>query len=253
MQNNNFGVIGNPIAHSKSPIIHNFWYEKLNIKANYEKILITNTKDLKENILNYKGVNITLPYKEDIINIVNELSQEVKIIKAANTIINDNGFLKAYNTDIFGFFEPIKNENIKNALIIGAGGAARAVYYALKENNINIKVINRSKKEDFLCEVDTNLKEFEFDILINTTSASLNNLLPLNEDVLKTLAKNAKIAYDLAYNHDIFLNFCKTHNKTIKIQDGLDMLVYQAALAFKYFCGIYPNEDLINGAKKLIS
>ncbi|MBZ7979710.1 shikimate dehydrogenase [Campylobacter sp. RM12642] len=252
MQNNIYGVIGNPIAHSKSPIIHNLWYERLNINANYEKILVENPNDLKNTILKYKGVNVTLPYKEEVAILANYKDEGVINTKAANTIINDNGTLKAYNTDIFGFYEPIKNYKINNALIIGAGGAARAVYYSLAKNNIKTKVINRSKKDDFLCEVHTILDEFEFDLIINSTSASLKNLLPLEENLLEKLAKNTKIAYDLAYNHDIFLDFCKLKNPNIITQDGLDMLIFQAALAFEYFCGIYPNEDLINEARELI-
>lgn len=252
MQNNKFGVIGNPIAHSKSPIIHNFWYEKLNLKANYEKILVTNQNDLKQAILNYKGVNVTLPYKEQAALISNSKDEGVLNTGAANTLVNKNGFIMAYNTDIFGFYEPIKNHKIKSALIIGAGGAARAVYYALAKNNIKTTTYNRSIRKDFLCEVVNKLDVFEFDLIVNCTSASLQDKLPLDELTLTKLAKNAKIAYDLAYNHDIFLSFCKNKNPNIITQDGLDMLVYQAALAFKYFCGIYPSEELINNARELI-
>lgn len=248
MENKSFGVIGNPITHSKSPLIHNLWYSKLNINANYEKIFVENKEDLKSAILNKNGVNITLPYKEEAVKISNYLSDEVKIIKAANTIINDNGILKAFNTDVFGFYEPIKKYNFKNALIIGAGGAARACFYALSKQNIPTIVINRSEKNDFLTKVHTKLNDFNFDLIVNSTSASLKDELPLNEDTLNKLSKNAKLVYDLAYSHDIFLDFFKNVIK----QDGLDMLVYQAALAFKHFCEIYPSDELIQNAKELI-
>jgi shikimate dehydrogenase len=133
------GILGYPIEHSLSPKMHNAVFEKLNmdyiylafeIKENYLKSAVSGIK-----ALNIKGVNVTLPYKERIVEYVDELSKEAQVLSAINTIVNKNNKLKGYNTDVVGFCKSLQRFNIdltnKTVLLIGAGGAAKALTYAL--------------------------------------------------------------------------------------------------------------------------
>lgn len=240
-----FCVFGNPIKHSISPKLHNSAILGLNLNAMYFKKKIQDKDDLKKTFLEYclSGANITVPFKEDAFKICDEIKGIANDIKAVNTIVLKDKKLIGYNTDANGFFKSINDFDIKNALILGAGGSSKAISFILKNNNINLDITNRSKEKlNFFTQhnfstllheqIDTNKK---YDLIINSTSAGLNDEnLPIKKEILEKLFSNAKYAVDIIYNINTpFLNLAKAKNLITK--DGKDMLLYQAVLAFNIF------------------
>lgn len=246
-----FAVFGNPIAHSKSPILHNFVFHKLGIDAKYVRYLLESSDNFRDLFfsLGLSGANITLPYKESLAQYCDEIRGIAKNIDAINTIVREDSRIIGYNTDGIGFYKNIENETIKNALILGAGGSARAIAFTLKQNNIDVNVTNRSapnlnffKNNGFeVCLNDEILGlDKKFDIIINATSSSINDTLPLPRDNLEKLFSDAKIAFDLMYGKKCkFLELAK--NQNLKIIDGAKMLLYQAIAASSLFLNIEEN------------
>ena len=243
-----FAVFGNPIAHSKSPILHNYTLYKLKINARYCRYLLDSSKDFRELFfsLGLSGANITIPFKEEIAKICDEVCGIAQKIGAVNTIINKNNKIIGYNTDALGFYKNIESKNIKNALVLGAGGSARAIAMILREKNIDVIIANRSKKNLIFfdkkgfetCLSDELSKSTkEFDIIINATSSSINDTLPLQKDILESLFERSKIAFDLMYGKKCkFLESAK--EKGLDTIDGAKMLLYQAIPALSIFTNI---------------
>lgn len=234
-----FAVIGNPIAHSLSPILHNNAFKALKIPAFYGRYLLEDSfYSLRS--LHLKGANITVPFKEIAFQSCDEVFGIAKTIKAVNTIVFKSGKMLGYNTDALGFFECL-NFAPKNALIIGAGGSAKAVAYILKEKNIATHIINRSKDrlKDFGNFFSATFSDFtpidSYDLVVNTTPAGLTSQdLPLDVTILTSLLKNAKLAFDLVYGKETpFINLAKSLK--IPYLDGKNMLINQAILAFIIF------------------
>ena len=198
-------VVGDPIEHSLSPDIHNYWLSKNNINAIYEKKLIKK-EEIPEiiNLLkngNLNGINITVPYKKDFVQHVDSLSSEAKETNSINTIYCVDGKLIGHNTDIAGFELSIRhckyNANKKKALIIGAGGVVPSIIVALKKMNIEkIFVKNRSennalnlkKKISEINLIDWN-KTIDVDMIINATSIGLKKGEKLDIDLKKVWRK----------------------------------------------------------------
>lgn len=148
-----FAVFGNPILHSKSPLIFNTVFQLLDINAHYTRVRIENVRELTTTIrnLNIYGSNITSPFKEEVIPHLDEVSEEAKAIGAVNLVINSNGKLKGYNTDYIGVVKAVEETGLqlkgRNALILGAGGAARAAAYALVSEGATLFISNRTKQK----------------------------------------------------------------------------------------------------------
>lgn len=237
-----FAVIGNPIAHSLSPILHNYAFSTLGIPAFYGRYLLSNHQSFYHlRSLHLSGANITVPFKEVAFNSCDATFGIAKHIGAVNTIVFENGKMLGYNTDALGFYRCIESLAPKNALIIGAGGSAKAVAHILRQEGIPPTLINRSKErlenfKDFTCAT---FEEFSpkdaYDIIINTTPAGLtSNTLPLEQEKLSLLLTNAHLAFDLVYGHQTpFLTLAKSLN--IATLDGKSMLIQQAILAFEIF------------------
>jgi shikimate dehydrogenase len=254
-----FTIFGNPVAHSKSPNMHNFAFKKFDILANYTKTNILDVSKLKEEFFknNFSGANVTVPYKEDVFLIADEVCGIAKDIKAVNTIMNINNKIVAYNTDAYGFGESIKDYGISKALILGAGGTAKAIAHQLKQNNIDFVIANRNDKKlisfrenNFTTSTYDTLENRNFDIIINATSSSLSNQLPCKQELLKELFSYSKYAIDVMYNTDsLFLSMAKKYNQITK--DGTDMLIYQGVLAFCYFTNFkFKQQDIYKYLKK---
>ena len=246
-------VIGNPINHSLSPKLHNYWLKENNIDAIYdkkkveEKNLQTIISEVKEKKIN--GINVTVPFKKKVIPYLDKLSQEAEQTQSVNTIILSNDNLVGHNTDIAGFNEAIKNLNFnikgKKILILGAGGVVPSIIFALNKMNVSkIIISNRTKKkaEDLKSQFH-NLEVLDwgdikdFDVIINATSLGLNNE-SINLDFSKFA--NNKLFYDLIYNPEE-TNFLKEGKKFgNKIENGRLMFIYQAFEAFKLWHGIEP-------------
>lgn len=242
-----FAVYGNPIAHSKSPLLHNYTYAKLNISAYYGRILLDDGANLRKNFLSHKlsGANITLPFKEESFHQCDEVCGVAQSIGACNTwVLDSKERIIGYNTDAQGFYDALKGYELRNALIIGAGGSAKAVAMILQYHNIPTTLINRSEKnltffaeKGFNCFVSSEFKPTcNYDIIINTTSAGLNDsCLPCDEKQLKELCSCAQYAFDLIYGKVTpFLALAQSFH--LVCNDGKIMLINQAALAFKLFC-----------------
>ncbi|PAF50126.1 shikimate dehydrogenase [Helicobacter sp. 13S00401-1] len=239
-------VVGNPISHSLSPLIHTYAIKKLGLSGTYtsQKLELDTSKEEFVSFIiksSLDGLNITVPFKELAFSAVSQAQGIAKDIGAINTIVVKDSKLIGYNTDALGFYECIKKYSFKKALILGAGGSARAISLILRLQGFEVDVSNRSegKLKDFK-EVNTLLfKDLDskknYDLVINATSASLQDILPLDKETLKAIFKNSQLAFDLMYK-DTKTPFCALASELgIKEKDGKDMLIYQGALAFLKF------------------
>lgn len=244
-----FALFGDPVAHSLSPAMHNSAIAGLGIKAHYFLHHLINGDEIIDAFfgLNLQGANVTVPHKEVAAKLAHIKSPEVEKIKAANTLVLKQGQIHAFNTDIGGFMLALKKlqeksqkHSIKNALILGAGGTAKAISYGLKNSGIEVSVLNRSAKrlEDFKEFKTDTWESFEvknFDLIVNTTSAGLkDSTLPAPKDILMPLLKQNSLAFDVIYGRQTpFLSLAKEHN--LAYADGENMLLFQAVLAFNIF------------------
>ena len=251
-------VIGNPINHSLSPKLQNWWLKENNINATYDKIKLEDheIKNFIQTIREQKiaGCNVTVPFKKTVIPFLDKLSPEAEQTQSVNTITFEDGDLVGHNTDIAGFDSAIRKLNFsvngKKVLILGAGGVVPSIIFALQNMNVQeITISNRTKeKAENLKDLFNNIKILEwgnltdFHMVINATSLGLNNeKINLNF----SSSGNDKLFYDVIYNpHETqFLKMgkqlgCKTEN-------GKTMFVYQALEAFKLWHRIEPkvNKD----------
>ncbi len=248
-------VIGNPIEHSLSPKLHNFWIKNNDINAIYEKKKL-NQEELGDLILEVKkknihGINVTIPFKKAVIPYLDDLSLESENTQSVNTIYLDNNKVVGHNTDIEGFEKSIENFKSsiinKKVLILGAGGVVPSIIYALnKMKTSEIIVSNRTKSNaENLKDLFKNIKIVDwgkfpvFDMIINATSIGLKNDDKIELDISK-MEKN-KIFYDVIYKPDE-TNFLKTGKKLgHKTENGKMMFIYQASAAFKLWHKIQPN------------
>ena len=255
-------VIGNPIKHSLSPKLHNFWMKENNINANYEKKMMNND-ELKNLILKVKneeinGINVTVPFKKTIIPFIDILSDEAQKTQSVNTVYLHNGETVGHNTDIDGFRMSVKNSKFdidgKKIFILGAGGVVSSLVYALKKmkaSNIIISNRTQTKAED-LKNLFNDIEVLKwgnipnFDMIINATSLGLDPKDRIDLDF--SMAGKDKFFYDVIYN-PIQTNFLKEGEKLgHKTENGKMMFIYQASLSFKVWHGIQPqiNKETIN-------
>jgi len=230
-----FLVFGNPISHSKSPLMHNYFLKKAKINKCYTRYRLEDGSKIIEKFKELKldGANVTVPHKEWAYKLADEVRGIAKKIKAVNTLVKEGDKVIGYNTDAPGFLESIKEFDYKKPLIIGAGGSAKAIAAVLRD----AAILNRSKErlKNFSNRSFTwnEINEFDFDIIINTTSAGLENALPAPKEILEKLFKNAKYAVDIVYSNTPFLKLAREYNLITK--DGLDMLIYQGIFAMELF------------------
>jgi len=261
-------VIGDPISHSLSPKIHNFFLEKYQINGSYQAIQITKD-DLEKEVLSlinqgFAGFNITLPHKETIFKLCHYKSKSAILSGAVNTIIiTEDKKLFGHNSDIDGFLNNLKNHapdfnlNNKNAFVIGAGGAARAIVYGLIKSGVKkIYITNRNSKkaqnliQDFcafkteilFCEMAEFCKNLNnCDLLINSTSLGMQGQEKLLID-LSQLNKNALI-YDIVYKPLMTDLLLAAQNRGNRIITGIGMLVEQALIGFELWFKEKPIND----------
>ena len=254
-------VIGNPIDHSLSPKLHNYWIKNNNIKAIYEKKNL-NENEIESLILDVKnkkldGINVTVPFKKAIIPYLDQLSLESESTQSVNTIYLDNDKVVGHNTDIRGFELVIRNSEIavkdKKILILGAGGVVPSIIFALNKMRVSeITISNRTKdRAENLKFLFKNIKIAdwgvvpEFDIIINATSIGLKKDDQINLDLSK-VGKN-KFFYDVIYNPKE-TNFLKIGKKMGNgTENGKLMFIYQAFIAFKIWHEVEPeiNNEVI--------
>ena len=255
--NKNYLIIGNPVEHSLSPKIHNFWFDENNINSVYKKETLTENmlgnlvKKIKEGDIS--GANVTVPFKQKIIPFLDKLSDLAKKTQSVNTLYKKDNLVIGDNTDVYGFSQSLLNQNIslksKNALILGAGGVVPSLITALKNLSIG-KIYIKNRTHEKLLELEkkfTNInplewdQEIECDIVINATSLGLksDDKINLNFDCIK----NKIIFYDTIYNPPM-TNFLKVaKEKGHVIINGKSMLLLQAQKSFEIWTGINPKID----------
>jgi len=256
-----FAIFGNPVSHSKSPLMHNLAFKNLSYDGCYGCYLLEDGSKLKECFLNLKlkGINITVPHKEDAFKACDELDTFAKKIGVVNTIVKRDGKLYGYNTDAPGFLKAISEfKNIKTILFLGAGGTAQSTSTILREKGYEVTLLNRSEKRlekfktnGFKTFTFNNFKPREFDLIINMTSAGLEDeKLPCPKEILNFVIPNAKACIDVIYGKETpFLKLAKEYRKPTK--DGSDMLLYQGIIAFEHFTNYkYNFEQIHNYMKK---
>ena len=250
-------VIGNPIEHSLSPKLHNYWIKKNNINAVYDKKRIDQSE--LENIIfevkegKISGINVTVPFKKAAIPFLDELSNEANKTQSVNTIYLNNGKIIGHNTDAAGFELAIKylkyNINNKRIFILGAGGVVPSIIFSLnKMQPSKIILSNRTRdKAENLKELFKNVEIInwgempDFDMIINATSLGLKEEDEIKLDISNV--GNNKIFYDVIYN-PIETNFLKkAKNLGHRVENGKMMFVYQAHQAFTLWHKVMPKID----------
>jgi shikimate dehydrogenase len=259
-----YGVIGNPLSHSLSPLLHNFWFKKHNIKANYSLIEIK--EDQIEEIVNkikkeeLQGINVTVPYKQAVIPFLDLIINDAKETSSVNTIyLNNEKKVVGENTDVYGFnssfIKKLNNENLleKKILILGAGGVTPSIIYSLKKKKIEkIYISNRTVEKaqsikakfpfiEIILWENINDISLEMDVIINTTSLGMKNGSDFKQEIKKIKPK--LIYYDVIYNPletKLLKNF---KEKEIRTFNGLDMFLYQGQKSFCLWNKINPEVD----------
>ena len=259
-------LLGNGIKNSLSPIIHNSFFQSNKLESYYTTLNV-NSNDLKTILdtlrkLNFRGANVTIPHKTDIIPYLDSLDSLANSVNAVNTVLYENEKLIGYNTDVEGFMKPLR-KNIqrfdnKKAVILGSGGASKAVLYGLINANCKeLIVLNRTieNARQIVTKLDSDIpischvlnqktidSLSDVDIMINTVPLhKTNTILDFHSDL------GIKLAYDLEYlpKETNFIKQMKSLNADLIY--GYEMLLSQAKLSFQIWTGLLPNDDSIDG------
>ena len=259
------GIIGDPIEHTMSPIMHNaafgkmgldYWYLPFKVKKEELGRAIEGVR-----ALNIRGLNVTIPHKVAVIPFLDELDHMAERTGAVNTIVNDDGVLVGYNTDGAGFLQALLERGIepkeKNVVIVGAGGASRAISFILAERGANLVILNRLLEFDWAVKLANSLSQIfpkevraleldrenlarvleKADILVNATSVGMSpniNETPVTSDLLKS----DLTVFDVVYNPIRTRLLREAEAAGAKTISGVDMLVWQGALAFEKWTGV---------------
>lgn len=250
-----YAVLGNPIHHSISPKMHEFWFHQNQIDASYIPILVERDS-LKQTVesllmLGCSGFNVTVPFKEEIIPLLNTLDTSAELAGAVNTVVRKDNQWVGYNTDGLGLLASIDQLNMDSRiLIIGAGGAARGIVAALKtKGNTQITITNRTLEkasrlaQEFAVatlpysEVNEHLAHF--DIVIQTTSVGMDTL---EEPIQLDNWHSHMTAVDIIYTPSETTFLRRARESGAQTMNGLSMLIGQGALAFYYWTGVQPDQ-----------
>ena len=266
------GIIGDPIEHSMSPLMHNTAFKTLGLDYAYVPFKVKSLELRKaiEGIrgMNLRGVNVTIPHKVAVMPLLDRIDPLAEKIGAINTIVNDDGILTGYNTDAAGFLQTLHERGIelaeKRVLLLGAGGAARAIGNILAAEKVKLIVLNRRQElswaEDLACRLvqsygadvevgeltNENLKNAitNVDILVNATSLGMspdNEQTPVPADLFQA---NITI-FDIIYNPLPTRLLQEAKAAGVRTIDGLEMLVQQGAVSFEKWTGIKAPIDVM--------
>lgn len=254
-------VIGDPVEHSIGPLLYNSIYEKMGMDSEFvyvaSRVRIDKLEDFTKGVraMGIRGVSCTIPHKVEIMKYLDHIDPDARAIGAVNTIVNDNGVLKGYNTDFIGVAKPLmkltKLEG-KTAGIIGAGGAARACAYAMNKNGTRFMIFNRTLEKaekiagDFGGEAMPieNISEIKnCDIIINSTPVGMQGYS--NKSILPAeYIRKDQIVFDCVYTPTETELLKSASKKGAKVIHGQDMLIYQGIEQFKLYTGRDVSEDL---------
>lgn len=271
-----YGIIGDPVEHTMSPAMYNALFREL--RMDYIYVAFKVKKELLgkaiEGVraLDIKGLNVTTPHKVAVIQFLDEIDSLAEKIGAVNTIVNNDGLLRGYNTDAIGFLKALIERGIelkgKEVVIIGAGGASRAISFILAEEGASLTILNRTFERaeecaDRISKIlgggvralelnEENLREAlkEADILVNATSVGM---IPNKDETLVTaeLMKPSLVVFDVVYNPIKTRLLMEAERAGAQIIPGYEMLVWQGALAFEKWTGLKPPVELMR--EKVIS
>lgn len=250
------GIIGHPIEHSKSPEMHKAFADLIGEDFIYTTfdVLPQDLADAMQGVkaLGIRGVNITSPHKFEIMNYLDEISDDAKKFGSVNTVVNDNGKLIGYNTDAQGFLKSLEDigctvEN-KDIIIFGSGGATQpiVILFAMRGAK-SITVINRTKskaeslqkyvKNTIGFEISTEIELSHYDIAINTTTCGMAPQIGISPTDRFDLIDETSFAADMIYNPEKTEFLLRAEDRGAKVVNGFGMLIYQGILAFELFCG----------------
>lgn len=240
-----FAIFGDPVSHSKSPLMHNLTFRGLGYDGCYTRYLLKSGEELRDKFisLGLKGINITVPHKESAYRACDHLDPFALRVGAVNTIVKRDGELHGYNSDAPGFLRAVSEfGSNKKVLFLGAGGTARSTSAILRDEGYDVTILNRSEgrlksfqDDGFDTATFESFVYSSYDLVINMTSAGLKDeLLPAPKNILDTLIASSKACIDVIYGKETpFLRLAKEHG--IDTKDGSDMLLYQGIIAFQHF------------------
>ena len=259
-----FGIIGRPLSHSLSPMLHNYWFKKYGISANYSLIEIELNEiekiieKIRNNVLH--GINVTVPYKQAVIPYLDLIINDAKETQSVNTIsLNEKNQVIGNNTDVYGFEQGFINnlskQNLEQnkVLVMGAGGVTPSVIYALLKKKIKqIFLANRTiKKSEDIKKKFPYIKIIEWknietvaenmDIIINATSLGLKNGIDFKEKF--KITKENLVYFDVIYNPEETTMIKRFKKKNVKTYNGLEMFIYQGQKSFSLWNKINPELD----------
>lgn len=266
----NLGIFGYPVGHSFSPPMQNAALQAAGLDYAYIAMPVApeNLKDAVAGLraMNFRGVNVTIPHKQAVMEYLDEIHEDAKIIGAVNTIVNDAGHLTGYNTDVIGFIDALKNKGFepagKNAVMVGAGGAARAIIWGLLKEDVRsiaIGVRNMPKVQplaDYFQEyIDIKLYDWNddtfkdvlraADLLINATPLGMtpktDEMPPVDWDCISPSA----FVYDIIYTPAETLFLRTARQKGCQTLNGEGMLVGQGAESFRLWTGVKPDQNVM--------
>ena len=258
------GLLGYPVEHTLSPAMHNAAFERLGLDYCYLPFLVRPDSLGKAveavRALTMAGVNVTVPHKESVIPFLDEVNEEASFIGAVNTVVNREGRLTGYNTDGRGFMHSLEENGIgiagKNVLVVGAGGASRAIGYYLSEKAEGLFIHDTDKKKldklaSDLSQIRGNVSSLariddprRFDIIINATPLGLKKGDPSPVDIGALLS--TQTVCDLIYKKTSLLDLAA--QKGCRTMDGLGMLLWQGVLAFELWTSVSPPVDVMRDA-----
>ncbi len=263
-------VIGDPIEHSLSPLMHREFIKLNGDNAEYTRFHVTNDTlaDMMKKVrAELRGINVTAPHKMAVMDYLDEISDDARLFGAVNTVVNENGRLIGYNTDAKGFYSSLLREGIfvagKDVLFFGAGGATKSVcMYLAMQGAKSITVINRTKEKAIALgkniknvlgyDIKTEMELSHYDIVINTTSAGMApqlDVLPYAE--LDFIDKNTAVI-DMIYNPPETKFLKVAREKGARTLNGLGMLICQGILAYELFMDTKLPEGAFDAAKAVI-
>ena len=244
-----YGLIGYPLGHSFSKNFFNQKFAEEKIDAQYLNFEIPNIKDLKDVLSRnpeLKGLNVTLPYKEQVIPYLDNLDETAKMIGAVNVIKFSKGLfgktkLIGFNSDIIGFqqsIQPMLDDSHRKALVLGTGGASKAVYFGLKQLGVEPIFVSRHPKTDNCIaygDITPSLIE-EYTVIVNATPLGMYPNIDTCPDIPYSQVTDKHVLYDLIYNPDETLFMRKGKEKGAAVKNGLEMLLLQAFASWNIWC-----------------
>ena len=266
------GIIGYPIEHTMSPPIHNAAFKAMGLDYVYVAFGVK-PEDVGKAVqgmraFNMRGMSVTIPHKLAVIPYIDKLDPLAEKIGAVNTIVNDDGILTGYNTDALGFLQPLLEKGVepegKNVVIVGAGGASRAVSFILADRGANLVILNRKEELDWAENIAANVTQAfgrktraleltrknlkdeiaTADILVNVTSVGMHPKVDATA-VPGDLLNSGLIVCDVVYNPLKTRLIREAEAAGATTFSGIDMLVWQGVIAFEKWTGVKPPVDLM--------